>query len=398
MNRIRLSTSVCVATLTLTSAALAQEQKLPQGVDVSSSTFRAERRDFNEEFLNRLHLPPGFKVSVFASGAGKPRMITVANDGTIYITRRGNDVIMLKDKDGDGKSDEMKVVLKDLPQVHGIALHGNQVYLATPGEVWISERVADGSLSAPRKIAEGLPNGGQHSSRTLAVGPDDMLYVNVGSTCNNCIESNKESATLQRMSLDGKSRSTFAKGLRNTLGFGWHPQTREMWGMDHGTDFLGNDVPPEELNRLSEGKDYGWPRCYGQQRLDPTRDKPEGMTREEFCAKTEPTVLDFPAHSSPIGFVFYTGNQFPPEYRNDAFVALHGSWNRNPPSGFKVVHVKFENGKATRYEDFVTGFTLENGAAQFGRPTGLAVAKDGSLLMTDDSNGVVYRISYAGGQ
>ena len=292
----------------------------------------------------------------------------------------------------------MKVVLKDFPQVHGIALRGNQVYLATPGEVWLSERTDDGSLSAPRKIADGLPNGGQHSSRTLGVGPDDMLYVNVGSTCNNCIEVNKESATMQRMALDGKSRSTFAKGLRNTLGFCWHPQTREMWGMDHGTDFLGNDVPPEELNRLSEGKDYGWPRCFGQQRIDPTRDKPEGMTREAFCAKTEAAALDFPAHSSPLGFVFYTGSQFPAEYRNDAFVALHGSWNRNPPSGFKVVHVKFENGKAMRYEDFVTGFTLENGAAQFGRPTGLAIAKDGALLMTDDSNGVVYRISYAGGQ
>ena len=396
MNLTSFYTGTCILTLTLASAALAQEQKLPQGVDVSSSTFRAERRDFSEEYLSRLRLPPGFKVTVFAVGLGRPRMIAVAEDGTVYITRRANDVVALKDTDGDGKSDEMKVALKDLPQVHGIALRGNQVYLATPAEVWLSERASDGSLSTPRKIADGLPNGGQHSSRTLGIGPDDMLYINVGSTCNNCIESNKESATMQRMTLDGKSRTTFAKGLRNTLGFGWHPQTQEMWGMDHGTDFLGNDVPPEELNRLSEAKDYGWPRCFGQQRIDPTRDKPDGMTREEFCAKTEPAALDFPAHSSPIGFVFYTGSQFPAEYRNDAFVALHGSWNRNPPSGFKIVHVKFENGKATRFEDFLTGFTLDNGAAQFGRPTGLAIAKDGALLLTDDSNGVVYRISYVG--
>ncbi len=387
-----------IFTLAAASAALAQEQKLPQGVDVSSSTFRSERRDFSDEYLNRLQVPPGFKVNVFAKDVGKPRMIVVADDGTVYITRRSNDVVALKDTDGDGKSDEMKVVLKDLPQVHGIALRGNHVYLATPAEVWLSERTEDGSLAKPRKIAEGLPNGGQHSSRTLGIGPDDMLYINVGSTCNNCIEVNKESATMQRVALDGKSRTTFAKGLRNTLGFGWHPQTRELWGMDHGTDFLGNDVPPEELNHVSEGKDYGWPRCFGQQRIDPTRDKPEGMTREAFCAKTEAAVLDFPAHSSPLGFVFYTGNQFPAAYRNDAFVALHGSWNRNPPSGFKIVHVKFEDGKATRFEDFVTGFTLENGAAQFGRPTGLAVAKDGALLLTDDANGVIYRISYAGAQ
>jgi len=394
MNRTTTQTWTFLLTFALTGAAFAQEQKLPQGVDVSSSTFRAERRDFIDDYLSRLHLPAGFKINVFAKDVGKPRMIAIADDGTVYITRRSNDVVALKDTDGYGRSDEMKVVLKDFPQVHGIALRGNQVYLATPAEVWVSERNSDATLSKPRKIAEGLPNGGQHSSRTLGIGPDEMLYINVGSTCNNCIEVNKESATLQRMALDGKSRATYAKGLRNTLGFGWHPQTHEMWGMDHGTDFLGNDVPPEELNRISEGKDYGWPRCFGQQRIDPTRDQPEGMTREAFCAKTEPSALDFPAHSSPLGFVFYTGNQFPAEYRNDAFVALHGSWNRNPPSGFKVVHVKFENGKATRYEDFVTGFTLENGAAQFGRPTGLAIAKDGALLLTDDSNGVVYRISY----
>lgn len=379
-----------------TGIASAQEQKLPQGADVSSSTFRPERRDFSEDYLKLLKAPAGFKVSVFASGVGKPRMIVVADDGTVYVTRRGNDVVALRDTDGDGKADETKVVLKDLPQVHGIALRGKQVYLATPAEVWLSERADDGTFSTPRKIADGLPNGGQHSSRTLGIGPDDMLYLNVGSTCNNCIEVNKDGATMQRMSLDGRSRAVVAKGLRNTLGFGWHPQTHEMWGMDHGTDFLGNDVPPEELNRLAEGKDYGWPRCYGQQRIDPTRDKPEGMTREAFCAKTEPTALDFPAHSSPLGFVFYTASQFPPEYRNDAFVALHGSWNRNPPSGFKVVHVKFENGKPTRFEDFVTGFTLESGAAQFGRPTGLAVAKDGALLITDDANGVIYRVAYDG--
>jgi glucose/arabinose dehydrogenase len=394
MNRRVKYRGVCVFALTAASIALAQEQKLPQGVDVSSSTFRAERRDFREEYLSRLQAPAGFKVSVFASGLGKPRMIVVAEDGTVYITRRGSDVVALKDTDGDGKSDAMKIVLQDFPQVHGIALRGNQVYLAAPAEVWISERSDDGSLSAPRKVADGLPNGGQHSSRTLGIGPDDMLYINVGSTCNNCIEVNKESATMQRMAVDGKSRATFAKGLRNTLGFSWHPQTHEMWGMDHGTDFLGNDVPPEELNHLVQGKDYGWPRCFGQQRIDPTRDQPEGMTREQFCAKTEPAALDFPAHSSPLGFVFYTGSQFPAEYRNDAFVALHGSWNRNPPSGFKVVRVKFENGKPTRYEDFITGFTLENGAAQFGRPTGLAIAKDGALLMSDDSNGVIYRVSY----
>jgi glucose/arabinose dehydrogenase len=347
--------------------------------------------------LTRLKTPAGFNVSVFATGLGRPRMMAVADDGTVYVTRRGsNDVVALKDKDGDGRSDETRIVVKDLEHVHGIALRGNQIYLATPAEVWLSERKQDGSLSAPRKIADGMPNGGQHSSRTLGIGPDDMLYINVGSTCNNCTEVNKQNATMQRMTLDGKSRATYAKGLRNTLGFGWHPETREMWGMDHGTDFLGDDVPPEELNRLVQGKDYGWPRCYGEQRPDPTRDKPEGMTREEFCAKTEPAVMTYQAHSAPIGFVFYTGSQFPAEYRNDALIAIHGSWNRNPPTGFRVVRVKFENGKPIRFEDFLTGFTIEDGAAHFGRPAGLAIAHDGALLISDDSNGVIYRVAHSG--
>ena len=396
MKHPTLGTSVCMLTMALAMAAQAQDKKIPQAVELTSSTYRAERRDFTEEHLARLKTPAGFQVSVFATGLGRPRMMAVADDGTVYISRRGSDVVTLKDKDGDGKSDEMKIVVKGLEQVHGIALRGNQVYLATPAEVWLSERREDGSLSQPRKIAEGMPNVGQHSSRTLGIGPDDMLYVNVGSSCNNCIEVNKESATMQRMTLDGKSRAIYAKGLRNTMGFAWHPQTREMWGMDHGTDFLGDDVPPEELNRLIQGKDYGWPRCYGAQRPDPTRDKPEGMTREEFCAKTEPAAVTFQAHSSPIGFLFYTGSQFPAEYRNNAFVAMHGSWNRNPPSGFKVMRVEFDNGKPTRVEDFLTGFAIEDGAAQFGRPAGLAVARDGALLISDDSNGVIYRVTHTG--
>lgn len=395
MKRTSWLLGVCILAGAVT--ALAQEKKVPQAVELTSSAYRSERRELRDEHLKLLKAPAGFEVSVFATGLGRPRMMASAEDGTVYVTRRGsNDVIALKDKDGDGKSDETKVVAKDLEHVHGIALRGDQVFLAVPAKILLAERSPDGGLSAPKAIADGLPNGGQHSSRTLGIGPDNMLYINVGSTCNNCNEANKENATLQRMALDGKSRATFAKGLRNTLGFGWHPQTGEMWGMDHGTDFLGNDVPPEELNRLIEGKDYGWPRCYGNQKPDPTRDQPEGMSKEEFCAKTEPPVLTYQAHSAPIGMVFYTGAQFPADYQNDAFVAMHGSWNRNPPTGFKVVRVKFDSGKPVRFEDFLSGFMIEDGVAHFGRPAGLIIAKDGALLISDDSNGVIYRVAYTG--
>ena len=381
--------------LVMSAPLLFAQEKQPSGVELTSNTFRPERREFRDEDLKRLSLPAGFRVEIFARDLGKPRMLAVADDGTVYVSRRGtNDIVALADQ--GGKAGPAKTAVEGIENVHGIALQGNRVFLASPTSIWVAERARDGSLSKPRIIADGFPNAGQHQSRTVGIGADNMLYINVGSSCNNCMEPNKENATLQRMSLDGKSRSAYAKGLRNTLGFAWHPETGELWGMDHGTDFLGNDVPPEELNRLIAGKDYGWPRCYGKQKPDPTRDKPEGMSREEYCVTTEASVLDYQAHSSPIGFVFYTGQQFPAEYRNDAFIAMRGSWNRNPPTGYKVVRLKFENGKPVRFEDFMTGFLVENGAAVLGRPSGIATAKDGALLISDDTAGMIYRISYTG--
>jgi glucose/arabinose dehydrogenase len=365
------------------------------GVELTSNTFRPERRELRDEDLKKLSLPTGFRVEIFARDLGRPRMLAVADDGTVYVSRRGtHDVVALAYQ--DGKAGSPKTVVEGIENIHGIALRGKQVLLASPTHVWAAERARDGSVSKPRIVAEGFPNAGQHQSRTIGIGPDGMLYVNVGSSCNNCMEPNKENATLQRMPLEGGARSTYARGLRNTLGFAWHPETGELWGMDHGTDFLGNDVPPEELNRLMSGKDYGWPRCYGKQKPDPTRDKPEGMSREEYCQKTEASVLDYQAHSSPIGFVFYSGQQFPADYRGDAFITMRGSWNRNPPTGYKVVRLKFENGKPIRFEDFMTGFLIENGAAVLGRPSGIAIAKDGALLVSDDTAGVIYRIFYTG--
>ena len=244
-------------------------------------------------------------------------------------------------------------------------------------------------------LINNLPDGGQHPNRTIAFGPDGMLYITVGSTCNACDEPNDEHATILRSQPDGSNRTIYAEGLRNTIGFGWHPQTRELWGMDHGSDWRGNDQPPEELNRIQQGEHFGWPFCWGDRRPDVYLSaEPKGTTKEEFCAKTQPPVLTYTAHSAPLGMVFYTGSQFPQEYRGDAFVTMRGSWNRNPPVGYKVVRVRYQNGKPVAIEDFITGFLNEKRTAQFGRPVGIAVAPDGSLLFTDDTNGVIYRMSY----
>jgi membrane associated rhomboid family serine protease len=255
--------------------------------------------------------------------------------------------------------------------------------------------LANGTEGKLQTLIDDIPDAGQHPNRTIAFGPDKMLYLSVGSTCNACDEPNKEHATLLQVQPDGSKRNIYAKGLRNTIGFAWHPQTRELWGLDHGSDWRGNEQPPEELNLIKQGADYGWPFCWGDRRPDVYLSAdPDGATKKEYCAKTESPVLTYTAHSAPLALMFYTASQFPTEYRNDAFVTMRGSWNRNPPSGYKVVRIRYENGKPVKFEDFVTGFLTKDGKAQFGRPVGLATAPDGSLFFTDDTNGVIYRVSY----
>jgi glucose/arabinose dehydrogenase len=235
---------------------------------------------------------------------------------------------------------------------------------------------------------------GGHDRRTVGIGPDHKLYVSIGSTCNFCADPPDENAVIWRTSLDGTGREVFARGLRNTIGFGWHPQTKEMFGMDHGVDWLGDDYPREELNKLVQGGDYGWPYCTNDRKPDTRIKPPGGQTGQQYCAKTIPPVLGYTAHSAPLAMQFYNADMFPADYKGDAFVAFHGSWNREPAAGYEVMRVKFEKGKPVRFEPFMSGFLLPGGKTQFGRPSGLAVLKDGSLLVSDDDGGVIYRVTY----
>jgi glucose/arabinose dehydrogenase len=286
-------------------------------------------------------------------------------------------------------------IVTDLPRVHGVALHGGRIYLATIREVYVADVNSDGSVGAPRAIITGLPDGGQHPNRTIGIGPDGMLYVSVGSTCNQCIETNDEHATILQLALDGSRRGVFARGLRNTVGFAWNPETRTLWGVDHGSDYKGNDIPPEELNEIQNGLHYGWPFCYGKRIADASYPlDPPGSTKAEFCPRTVAPTLTFDAHMAPMQIAFYQGTAFPAEYRGDAFVAMRGSWNRNPAVGYKVLRIEFRDGVPVRSTDFLSGFLSQNGERQYGRLAGVAVARDGSLLVSDDTNGVIYRVSY----
>ncbi len=368
--------------------------------------FKPARRQPTEKLIQQLKVPDGFHVTKFAEGLssklpsesgqalGGPRMLAVGPDGTIYVTRRDpGDVLALRDSKNAGKADEKKTVVKDLPGVHGIALHDGKMYLCTVHELFVCD-MKDGAVGKPKKLLDDLPKGGQHPNRTLGFGPDGMLYLSVGSTCNCCIEKDPENATILRAQPDGSGRKIFAKGLRNTVGFAWHPASKQMWGMDHGIDWLGDDEPPEELNLLEAGKDYGWPFVFGDRKTIPLESHPKVGKLKDYAAKTIPPVLNYQAHSAPIQMAFYTGTQFPKDYHHDAFVAMRGSWNRKPAVGYEVVRIKFDKGKPLQFQKFLTGFLIEDGQAYFGRPAGLAIAADGALLFGDDVHGIIYRVAY----
>ncbi|MBB4659300.1 YbhB/YbcL family Raf kinase inhibitor-like protein [Parvularcula dongshanensis] len=351
--------------------------------------------------MERLALPEGFTIDVFAEDLVNPRMIRVADDGTVYVTRREvGDVLMLRDEDGDGKADSQKVVASR-PMMHGIEIDGDDVYLMTVSELFHATRNEDGTFGELERLIDDLPEGGQHANRMVVRGGDGNLYVSVGSTCNACDETNPENATILQVKPDGSSRKIYASGLRNTIGYGFSPDTGELYGFDHGIDWLGDDEQPEEINKIEEGAKYGWPYVYGDQMTNPQDEPSGGITAEEWAAQSHGPIGLYTPHSAPMQLAFYDGEAFPEDYRGDAFVAMRGSWNRLPPSGYEVVRLDFENGEPVGIEPFLSGFVYEDeespsGWSQMGRLCGLAQGPDGALYLSDDTNGVIYKIAYDG--
>jgi glucose/arabinose dehydrogenase len=360
---------------------------------VNGYIFRPALVPASEENVRQLKVPAGFTVSKFAENLGKPRILTVSTTGHVYASDREKGIVMLlKDTNSDGVSDSKQTVAT-IKNAHGLTIYDGKMYIAAVREIYTAIINNDGSLGQPAMITDKLPDAGQHPNRTLAVGPDGKLYITVGSTCNACPEPNPMNATIVRSNLDGSGMTIFAKGLRNTIGFGWHPQTGELWGLDHGIDWLGDDDQKEEVNQVKENANYGWPYIYGEGKYNPADRPPGDTTYQQYLALTTLPTLTYQAHAAPMQLIFYNGNKFPAEYRNDAFVTFRGSWNRSQPVGYKVARLHFENGKPVRFDDFLTGFLVNNNKAHFARPVGLAVYTDGSLLVSDDTNGVIYRIS-----
>ncbi len=344
-----------------------------------------------------IRLPPGFRIALFAGGLGSgapapgpntgPRMMLL-KDGVLYVTLPSQGkVVALFDADGDGRSERRATLIEGLRNPHGIDYAGGWFYVAEETRV-VRFRDSDGDSAADpgslRVVVDGLPAGG-HFTRTVKV-RNGSLYISAGSSCNVCEESDPWRAAITKCNQDGTNCTPFARGLRNAVGMVFDPAGR-LYATENGRDLLGDDLPPDEINLVGEGKNYGWPHCYGKRVHDTEFDK--NVYFRDPCADTEPSLVDLQAHSAPLGLAFYDGRQFPESYRGNLFVAFHGSWNRAEPTGYKIVRVNLTTGNVS---DFAVGW-LQNGKV-LGRPVDVIVDADGGLLVSDDNAGRIYRIAY----
>jgi len=338
-------------------------------------------------------LPPGFGISMFAQGLRDPRMMALGPDGQLYVAERGaGRIVRLPDRDGDGVADGVEVVAEGLDAPSSMAFYQDGSLYAgeTKRVLRLSAPGERGAFQEREVVVDGLPSGG-HATRTVLFSPDwSSLFVSIGSSCNVCVEEDPRRATIMRYNPDGSGGQVYAQGLRNAVGITFRPGTVELWATSNGRDWLGDDQPPETVYHVREGDNAGWPYCHSGRIVDPDYGNPTA------CEGIVAPAVEMQAHSAPLGLTFYSGTQFPEEYRGDLFVAFHGSWNRAAPTGYKVVRIPIQDGQAGQVQDFATGWLRANGS-QWGRPVDVLTGADGSLFVSDDSGGSIFRIFYAGG-
>ena len=342
--------------------------------------------------LDLITLPEGFKIEVYVEGVDNARQMALGDQGTLFVGSRGaGNVYAVIDSDGDGRPDKGRLVDSGLKFPSGVAFRDGALYVGAVSRLLRYDNI-EAQLDSPPDpvvITDRLPGDEHHGWKYLGFGPDDRLYVPVGGPCNVCVRESPY-ATILSMNPDGSDALVFAEGVRNSVGFDFHPETGNLWFTDNGRDHLGDNTPPCELNHAREaGLHFGFPYCHAGSIADPQ------FGDRGDCPDFEPPVQALGPHVAPLGMAFYTGDMFPAEYRHQIFIAEHGSWNRSRKIGYRVTLVRLDaNGRAVSYENFADGWL--QGERAWGRPADVLVMPDGALLIADDQADVIYRISYDG--
>jgi glucose/arabinose dehydrogenase len=333
--------------------------------------------------LEKIKLLPGFKIEVFAIAPGA-RSLSVAPSGTVFVgTRGGGEHNVYRVKNG-----KVDILTSKYDAPNGVAFKDNKLYVGDISQIIELQdpETKSGEALKPRLLPQRFPSDLHHGWKFIRFGPDGKLYVPVGAPCNVC-DPKKDYARLYRIDVHGTSKEEVASGIRNTVGFDWDPRTKDLWFTDNGRDLLGDDIPPDELNHLTQvGQNFGFPYCFGTSVQDPE-------FKDKKCSDSTPPALELRAHVAALGMRFYTGSQFPPEYKNSIFIAEHGSWNRAQKQGYRITLVRTSAQGKLAAEPFAEGWLQGNDA--WGRPVDVEIYKDGSLLVSDDQAGVVYRIYYS---
>ncbi len=347
--------------------------------------------DNHKDILKQLQLPKDFSISIYADNVPNARTLALSENGVLYIgTRQQGSVYAVKDSNGDGFADKYYIIAKDLYMPNGVAYKNGDLFVAETNRILRFKQI-DHHLDNPLKpdvIYDNLPSDKRHGWKYLRFGPDGKLYTAVGAPCNVCLPKKEIYSSLVRFNPDGSEFEILARGIRNSVGFDWQPKTKQLFFTDNGRDHLGDNLPPDELNKWSKNKQhFGFPYCHGGIIADPK------FAEDRKCAEFTAPEWKFKAHMAPLGMRFYTGKQFPKRFVNQLFVAQHGSWNRTIPHGYRIALVKFNKGKPVLEQSFITGWLTTEGKV-LGRPTDILQMPDGSLLIADDTLGVVYRVEY----
>ncbi|MEJ2364382.1 MAG: sorbosone dehydrogenase family protein [Deltaproteobacteria bacterium] len=340
--------------------------------------------------LDEIKLPPGFQIDIYADKVENARSMTLGDEGTLFVsTRKAGKVYAIVDRNGDNKADEVITLARGLNMPNGVAFRNGSLYVAEVSRVLRFDHIEERLKNPPKPamVRDDFPTEQHHGWKFIRFGPDGKLYLPVGAPCNVCESGDKRFATIMRMDPDGSNLEIFAHGVRNTVGFDWHPASKRLWFTDNGRDWLGDDRPPDELNYAPrKGMHFGFPYCHGGTIPDPD------YGTKHSCEEFVPPARQLGPHVAALGMRFYTGSMFPSQYRNQIFIAEHGSWNRTVPIGYRISLVRVNGNQATKYGVFADGW-LTNGRA-WGRPVDVQVMPDGSLLVSDDRAGAIYRISY----